>query len=105
MYSNSDYKSGTLKGSASEAKLLLGVNRSNKDNREQDEEKFVMVHSIEEGLRKALDDDYTFIWAADTIDAHVGMECSHVKVKTPFSRDPVSFMMRKDSPYHELFDF
>ena len=101
MYFDTNYKVGTIRGSSFESAIKDGTELERKIYLER----YDMVQNVQEGLQRALDEKYAMIWADDTVNSYVGMQCSHTRVEHAFRRDLVSFAMNKDSEYRELFDF
>ena len=68
-------------------------------------ERYEKVDDMKAGIQKALDDDYAFIWATESMNVIVGQECSHVAIKESVMNAIVAWPARKNWPYLKLVDY
>ena len=68
-------------------------------------ERYVKVKDLDAGIQKALDDEYAFIWATESINVMVGQDCSHVAVKQSVMNAIVAWPAREKWPYLKLVDY
>ena len=60
---------------------------------------------MDAGIQKALDDNYAFIWATESMNVIVGQECTHVAIKESVMNAIVSWPARKNWPYLKVVDY
>ena len=68
-------------------------------------ERYVKVDDTEKGIQKALDENYAFIWATESMNVIVGQACTHVAIKESVMNAIVAWPARKNWPYQKLIDY
>ena len=101
MYHGTDFKFGSIKGTSFEDLFENG----NAFYRKLYEERYEFVNSFEEGIQKSLNEDFAFIWDTDVMENLVGQKCSHVAIPQSTADFVVGFLMKKNHPYKDMFNY
>ena len=64
-----------------------------------------MVDDTTEGIQKALDENFAFIWDTAIMDSLIGQDCTHVGVKKSIYNAVTAYPARKQWPYLKLVNY
>lgn len=58
-------------------------------------DRYVKVESIEEGMKKVLDEDFAFVWAPASLQHHTSESCTYIEVEVPVFSTQAAFIFAK----------
>ena len=99
MYYATSYKIGSVRNTWLDNLFKSGSELDKKIFRDR----YEFVESVDEGLQKSIDEDFAFIWTAETVENC----CSetHIAVPATVTDLPIVFLMKKNCPYKNMFNY
>ena len=68
-------------------------------------DRYEVVDSVNDGLQKAIDEEFAFIKNSEALDFLVGQKCSHIIVPNKIADFIIAFVIKKNSPYKNMFNY
>ena len=101
MYYGTNYKIGSIRNTAFDNLFKMGNELDQKIY--NDRQGF--VGSVDEGLLKADNEEFAFLWDSGTMDFLIGQKCSHIAIPKTVLNAVIAFVIKKNLPYRSMFNY
>ena len=101
MYYGTNYKIGSIRNTAFDNLFKAGNDLDKKIFEDRQD----YVGSVDEGLEKSNNEEFAFLWDSGTMDFLIGKKCSHIAIPKTVLNAVIAFVIRKNSPYTNMFNY